>query len=362
MSRPRPSTDHLEGWRTCAPAPAAHAPPAGARMRAPVPDRVPGRGLRVLRPGSGTSSSGCSRSWTSASTRPRRSTTSRLRAAGRPHFHAAGHRGAQGGGAKARAVEPVPARRRSTAPGSSNCDYAPLAEIMGRTPHRSGGLQLLGARHRQHGGAAPVRHPRAEGALAAPAARRRDPLRLRDDRAGRGLLGRHQHRAAHRARRRRLRAQRPQVVDDRRHAPELQDPDRDGQDRPRRARPTSSSRWCSCRSDTPGLDDRAQPAGLRLPRPPRATASSTSPTCACPSPTSSPGRATGFAIAQARLGPGPHPPLHARDRRGRAGARADVRARGRARDLRQAGARRARTSATGSPRRASSSRWRGCSC
>ena len=29
---------------------------------------------------------------------------------------------------------------------------------------------------------------------------------------------------------------------------------------------------------------------------------------------------SGFAIAQARLGPGPHPPLHARDRHGRAGA------------------------------------------
>ena len=32
-------------------------------------------------------------------------------------------------------------------------------------------------------------------------------------------------------------------------------------------------------------------------------------------------------IAQARLGPGPDPPLHARDRRGRAGARTDVPAR-----------------------------------
>ena len=37
---------------------------------------------------------------------------------------------------------------------------------------------------------------------------------LRDDRARRGQLGRDQHRHAHRARRRRLRPQRPQVVDD----------------------------------------------------------------------------------------------------------------------------------------------------
>ena len=97
--------------------------------------------------------------------------------------------------------------------GLSNSDYAPLAEILGRSLHRLGGLQLLGAGHRQHGGAAPVRHPRAEGSLADAAARGRDPLGVRDDRARRGLLGRDQHRAAHRARRRGLRAQRAQVVD-----------------------------------------------------------------------------------------------------------------------------------------------------
>ncbi len=41
-------------------------------------------------------------------------------------------------------------------------------------------------------------------------------------------------------------------------------------------------------------------------------------------------------IAQARLGPGPHPPLHARDRRRRARARGDVRARRLARHVRPA--------------------------
>ena len=112
----------------------------------------------------------------------------------------------------------------------------------GPQPHRARGVQLRGARHRQHGGADPVRHRRAEGAVADAAARRRDPLGVRDDRAGRRQLGRHQHRDADRARRRRVRAQRPQVVDLGRDARALQDHDRDGQDRSRRSDATASSR------------------------------------------------------------------------------------------------------------------------
>ena len=46
-------------------------------------------------------------------------------------------------------------------------------------------------------------------------------------------------------------------------------------------------------------------------------------------------RGAGFAIAQDRLGPGPHPPLHARDRLGRARLRADVQARPRPRVVRR---------------------------
>ena len=57
--------------------------------------------------------------------------------------------------------------------------------------------------------------------------------------------------AADRARRRRLRAQRAQVVDLQRAAPALPDHDRDGQDPARRRRPTNSRARSSCRSTRP---------------------------------------------------------------------------------------------------------------
>ena len=63
-------------------------------------------------------------------------------------------------------------------------------------PAGVGVAQLLGARHRQHGGARAGRHARAEGAVAEAAAQRRDPLGLRHDRAGRRLVGRQEHRHA----------------------------------------------------------------------------------------------------------------------------------------------------------------------
>ena len=51
-------------------------------------------------------------------------------------------------------MEPVPARRREHGAGLTNLQYAPLAEITGRSrPPRPARAQLRGARHRQHGGA-----------------------------------------------------------------------------------------------------------------------------------------------------------------------------------------------------------------
>ena len=65
-----------------------------------------------------------------------------------------------------------------------------------QAPAGVGVAELLGARHRQHGSAGARRHAGAEEAVAGAAAERRDPLGLRHDRAGRGLVGRQEHRHA----------------------------------------------------------------------------------------------------------------------------------------------------------------------
>ncbi len=257
----------------------------------------------------------------------------RVEHARRPPLAAAGHhRAPEAAGARGRTVEPLPprerVRRRAHEPGirPARRDHGPRALV-------ERGLQLLGARHRQHGGAGALRHARAEEALARAAAGRRDPQRLRDDRAGGRLVGRHQHRGAHRAPRRPLRRQRPQVVDQRRRRSALRDLHLHGQDRPAGASALSAvddpgaTRHAGRRGAAAAHRVRlrrcpARPHGGRLPR--RARAGVEHPARRGPR-------------LRDRAGPpraGTHPPLHAADRAGRALARADVPPRQRARRVR----------------------------
>ncbi len=161
-----------------------------------------------------------------------------------------------------------------------------------------------------------------------------------------------------RARRRRLGDQRPQVVDDER-ARRLGG-DRDGGHRPRR-------RAAQAGDDAAGPDRRARlqhgppalqhgprrrprPLGNRLRRLPRAGRRG------------DPER--GRQRLQSRPGParpGPHPPLHAADRRRRAGARDDVRARPEPRNVRHPARPTASSSRTSSPSRGRRSTRPSCS-
>ena len=134
----------------------------------------------------------------------RRSTAEQVRASGDPHFHPPVMEELKAEARGARPLEPVPPRRRATARGSATSSTRRCASSWALTAV-AGGHQLLGARHRQHGAAGQVRHAVPARAVPRPAARRRDPLVLRDDRAVGRELRRHQHPEPHRARRRPLR-------------------------------------------------------------------------------------------------------------------------------------------------------------
>ena len=156
---------------------------------------------------------------------------------------------------------------------------------------RPRGDQLRGARHRQHGAAAPRRHRRAEGAVAAPLLDGDDPVRLRDDRAGRGALGRHQHRDAGSSATATSTSSTAASGSPRRGRPALRGAHRDGQDRPRRRDPPAAVDGDRA-ARHPG---RRRSAG-RCPvfgqsGPARPHASPTSSTCGCRWPTCSARRA-----------------------------------------------------------------------
>jgi len=124
----------------------------------------------------------------------------------------------QGQGQGSRPLELLPARRRDR-PGA---EESRLRLYRGRACEESDGLrdhELLGARHRQHGSAGARRHQGAEGQVAEAAVGRRNPFRLRDDRAECRVVGRQEHLDLSQTGRRRVGDQRREVLHLRRRDP-----------------------------------------------------------------------------------------------------------------------------------------------
>src|SRR4051812_27264665 len=115
-------------------------------------------------------------------------------------------RDVEGEGAGAEPLEPVPARVRVRRGAFKSRVRAALRNHGALVP-RPGDVQLQRPGYGKHGGAGPVRLPRAQEALARSAPPRRDPLGLRDDGTRRRFLGRDEYPGPDRAARRRVRRQ-----------------------------------------------------------------------------------------------------------------------------------------------------------
>ncbi len=136
-------------------------------------------------------------------------------------------RGPERRGARAGTVEFLADRQRPR----SRTDHGRIRlHRRGDRPLTPGGrsLQLQRPRHGQHGSARTIRLGRTETRVARAAARRQNPLGLRDDGTGRRVVGRHQHLDDGRARKRRVGHQRRKDLHIGRGRSPLQDPDLHG--------------------------------------------------------------------------------------------------------------------------------------
>ena len=268
-----------------------------------VTRQTDGHGLRPQRPRHRAAWTVADRSWTSWCFRPSRCTPSSGGLATRP----------AGRTTLPPVVEELKAAARSAGCGTCSCptvsglsvlDYAPLAELTGWSPELAPEalncaapdtgnmevLHLVGTDEQKQRWLEPLLagEIRSGFAMTEPEVASSDAT---------------QHPHLDRPRRRRLRHQRPQVVDDRRRRPAVRGAHRDGPDRPRRRRLPAAvdgagadghrraSSWsgrCRCSATTTST----------------ATARSSSPTSGCRRRNLLGDEGDGFAIAQARLGPG----------------------------------------------------------
>ena len=157
----------------------------------------------------------CSSSWTATSIRRSGCGTSRCEESGDPYFHPPVMEELKQE-ARARGLWNLFLPDERFGAGLTNLEYAPLAEITGRSHIAPEALNCAAPDTGNMEILTEFGTPQQQQRLARAAARGRDPLVLRDDRAGGRQLRRHQHPEPHRARRRRVRHQRPQVVDQRR--------------------------------------------------------------------------------------------------------------------------------------------------
>ena len=259
-------------------------------------------------------------------------------------------RAARRAGQGARAVGLAPAaraRRSGHGPGAARAD----ARDPRRVGDRAARVRQRGARFGQLGDPRARRNPRAEGALAAPAAGWRSAQRVQHDRARHPRLG--PDAAAHqrRARRRAVGDRRPQVVLLERLDRRL--PDRDGGDQSRGA-PVAARvdvrgprRHARRRDRARRPDDGASVGAVRLAT--AGTRKSSTTDVRVPAGGAARARGRGLRARAAAARAGAHPPLHALARGRAARFRHDVRAGHLPPRARFAAGRQADRSRTGSP-------------